>query len=62
MTYTMSATPQWYTPPPDAAYFLPDHIIAEQRQRCNLVQDLLVALSFPSDQSLCDDWASSIRL
>ena len=58
MTYTMSATSQWYTSPPDAAYSLtirPDHITAEQRQRCNLVQDLLVALSFPSDQSLCDD-------
>ena len=31
------------------------HVNAEQRTRCDLVQDLIVALGFPSDASLSDD-------
>ena len=31
------------------------HVNAEQRSRCDLVQDVIVALSFPSDASLSDD-------
>jgi len=33
------------------------HINEEQKRRCNVVQDLIVALGFPSDSRLCDDLA-----
>ena len=61
MTYTMSpairsrdlrSLPTAYTAitPPAS-----QHVNAEQRNRCDLVQDLIVALGFPSDASLSDD-------
>ena len=59
-TYLMNTTtiPIQHPPTSPIAYVLasrPSHVNQEQRRRCDLVQELLVALSFPSDRSLCDD-------